>query len=355
MKLAIMLPNWIGDACMATPALRALRTGNSGLEHVCWIGRPAPMMVLEGLPWCDSTLVYKPRARGAGIFNRRGLAREMKRRRFDAVLLLTNSLSTAAIAWLSGVPRRIGYARDGRSMMLTERVPVIDGQRNARTDPCIDSYLRLADHLGCDISDRRMELTATQHDRQMTEDLWKKIGFRNNCLTIVMNTGAATADTKRWPNHHAVSVAKRLSKDYGAQVLIHCGPAEREVADAIQHDADDPKIRSMGCMTSLPLGLSKGVLERSDLVISTDSGPRHMAVALNKPVISLFGPISPSLTRTYNVPEATLSLGLECQPCGKYKCPLKHAKCMKDLDSRRVLAAATKILQESPTLQRRAS
>jgi heptosyltransferase-2 len=240
-------------------------------------------------------------------------------------------------------------------MLLTERIPVIDGQCNAWTDPCIDNYMRLAGRMGGDTSDRRMELSVMQHDRQLTDALWKTIGFQNDRLTIVLNTGAATADTKRWPNHHAVTVAKRLSADYGAQVLIHCGPAEREVADEIQKDADDPRVRSMGCMGSLPLGLSKGVLERSDLVISTDSGPRHMAVALNKPVISLFGPISPSLTQTYNVPETILSLGLECQPCGKYKCPLQHAKCMKDLDARHVLDTASKILKESPPLRRRAS
>lgn len=340
---------------MATPVLRALRSGVAGLEHVCWIGRSAPLMVLEGLPWCDSTLVYKPRARGPGMLNRRGLVREMKQRRFDAVLLLTNSLSTAAIAWLSGVPRRIGYARDGRSVMLTERVSVIDGQTNARTDPCIDSYLRLAEKLGCDTSNRRMELSVTPHDRQLTDALWKQIGFQDDRLTIVLNTGAATADTKRWPNHHAVLVAKKLSAEHGAQILIHCGPAEREVADEIQNSANDSRVRSMGCLASLPLGLSKGVLDRADLVISTDSGPRHMAVALNKPVVSLFGPISPSLTQTYNVPETILSLGLECQPCGKYKCPLQHAKCMKDLDARQVLDAASKILRESPPLRRRAS
>jgi heptosyltransferase-2 len=138
-------------------------------------------------------------------------------------------------------------------------------------------------------------------------------------------------------------------------VLVHCGPAEREIADAIQGRAGDDRVRSMGCMPSLPLGLSKGVIQRSDLVISTDSGPRHMAVAFNKPVITLFGSVSPALTRTYNRPETILAMGLECQPCGEYQCPLKHARCMKELDSQRVLAAVARIIEDSPASLRRAS
>ncbi len=355
MKLAIMLPNWVGDACMATPTLRALYHGLQEFEEICWVGRPAPLMVLEGLPWADNRIMYKPRGRGSDLLSRRGLVRELRRQRFDAIILFTNSLSTGAIAWLSSIPRRIGFARDGRSWLLTDRIPIIDGDRNAKTDPCIDTYLRLADYLGCGTSDRRMELAATEQDRQLTDALWDKIGFEDRRMTVVLNTGAATADTKRWPIEHAVTVARELTQRYSAQVLVHCGPAEREIAETIQSRAGDPKVRSMGCMSTLPLGLSKGVIERSDLVISTDSGPRHMAVAFNKPVISLFGPIAPSLTQTYNRPETILSLGLECQPCGQYECPLKHARCMKDLDSQRVLSAVAKIIQDSPGMIRRAS
>lgn len=340
---------------MATPTLRALREGLRNFDEICWVGRPAPLMVLDGLPWSDSQTMYKPRARGGAMLSRRGLVRELRRQRFDAILLMTNSLSTALIAWLSGIPRRIGYARDGRSWLLTDRIPLVEGNRDAKTDPCIDNYLRLAEYLGCDISDRRMELAATDADRCQADALWAQIGFDASRPTAVLNTGAATADTKRWPIEHAVAAARELSQRHGMQVLIHCGPAEREIADAIEGRAGDARVRSMGCARDLPLGLSKAVIERSDLVISTDSGPRHMAVAFNKPIVTLFGSVSPALTRTYNQPETILSLGLDCQPCGQYTCPLKHARCMKDLDSHRVLAAASKIIQDSEQRMRRAS
>jgi heptosyltransferase-2 len=198
-------------------------------------------------------------------------------------------------------------------------------------------------------------LAVTEEDRNRTDELWRQVGFQDDRFTVVMNTGAAIADTKRWPVEHAAATARVLSRQYGAQVLIHCGPAEREIADEVQARVGEPRVRSMGCIPSLPLGLSKGAIERSDLVISTDSGPRHMAVAFGKPIVTLFGSVSAALTATYNHPETILSLGLACQPCGKYQCPLQHARCMKDLDSQRVLRATVKIIEDSPGMLRRAS
>lgn len=352
MRLALMLPNWVGDACMATPTLRALRFGIPELSEFCWVGRPAPLMVLEGLPWADSTLCYKPRSKQScqpgqqGTWNRRGLVRELRRRRMDAILLMTNSLSTALIAFMAGIPRRIGYARDGRGFLLTQRVRITDGNRDARNDPCIDTYLRLAEAMGCSIPSRRTELATTGADRQLADRFWHEVGFSPERPTILLNTGAATAETKRWPIEHAVRAAGELSRQHGYQILVHCGPAEREIANRIEDQTALPGVRSMGRWSSLPLGLSKALIERSTLVISTDSGPRHIAIAMNKPVISIFGSIAPDMTRSYNEPETIVTLGLACQPCGKYECPLKHTQCMNGLDAERVVRAALLALEQ---------
>ncbi len=354
MKLAVLLPNWVGDACMATPTLRALRLGIPNLQEFCWIGRPGPLMVLDGLNWADSTIAYKARAGGKDPMGRRSLIRELRRRRFDAIVLLTNSLSTAAMAWLGGVSRRVGYNRDGRGLLLTDRIPVASTSLDARRDPCIDTYLRLAQALGCSTSDRRMQLATTALDRSMADELWASLKFHADRRTVLLNTGAAIAQTKRWPIQHAVTAARMLSREHGCQVLVHCGPAERDIANAIEQQADDPRIRSMGHTPALPLGLSKAAIERSDVVISTDSGPRHMAVAFDKPTVSLFGSIAPTLTQTYNQPEHIVTLGLSCQPCGSYTCPLKHTRCMNDLDPQRVVRAAIASLQAARPAHRTA-
>jgi heptosyltransferase-2 len=132
-----------------------------------------------------------------------------------------------------------------------------------------------------------------------------------------------------------------MSEQFGCDVLIHCGPAERDVASQIESIAATPRVRSMGSFNPLPLGLSRALIAQSRMVVSTDSGPRHIAVAFNKPVVSLFGSIDPKLTLTYNVPEKIVTLGLACQPCGSYNCRFKHSECMTKLDAERVFREAS--------------
>lgn len=345
MKLAILLPNWVGDACMATPAIRAIRTELRDVSELCIIGRPAPVMVLEGLPWVDSSLTYRPRSKGPGMLSRRGLVSELRSRSFDAMLLLPNSLSSGLIAYLSGIRRRIGFAKDGRSFLLTDRVSFQEGDINYRRTPCIDAYLRLAKELGCRSQDRTMELFCTENDRDMANQLWRDVGFSDETPTVLFNTAAATASAKQWPTDQAIRTAKTLAHDYGVQVLIHCGPADRDRANVVEFSCDHPLVKSMGKFKDLPLGLSKGVIEKSALVLSTDSGPRHMAVAMNKKVISLFGPTDPALTQTFNVPETVMRHEMSCQPCGKYECPLVHTNCMHGLQHSRVVAEIVSELQ----------
>lgn len=352
MKLAVMLPNWVGDACMATPALRSLRRELGAGTEIYWIGRPGPLGVLEGLyadvasaglmdnVWADGVLRYKPRSRDGKLLNRRGLVKAMRREKFDAIVYLTNSLSTALMGVLAGIPKRIGYARDGRSLLLTERVAVRVDSHDARKDPCIDNYLRLVRPLGCSGTDRRTELHVSGEDQRLAAACLEELGFSGERPLVVLNAGAATTATKRWPVEQASSAARQLAEELSCNVLVHCGPSEREVAKQIEDSAGSDFVRSMGRVASLPLGLSRGVIARSRLVVSTDSGPRHIGVALNKPVIALFGSIDPKHTLSANIPETLVTMGLACQPCGSYKCRYKHSECMSRLDAQRVVRAA---------------
>jgi len=368
MKLAVMLPNWVGDACMATPALRSLRRELGTATKIYWIGRPGPLGVLEGLyadgpeadgpevggeeaekvqaPWADGILRYKPRSGGGKVLNRRGLVRAMRREKFDAIVYLTNSLSTALLGVLAGIPKRVGYARDGRSLLLTERVAVRGESHDARQDPCIDNYLRLVRQLGCSGTDRRTELHVSSEDRRLATACLEELGFSQERPLVVLNAGAATTATKRWPVEQASKAARQLTEELGCNVLVHCGPSERDVAAQIEEGSRSEFVRSMGRVAALPLGLSRGVIARSRLVVSTDSGPRHIGVALNKPVVSLFGSIDPKHTQSANVPETLVTLGLACQPCGSYKCRYKHSECMSRLDAERVVRAAKRVWGE---------
>jgi heptosyltransferase-2 len=176
-----------------------------------------------------------------------------------------------------------------------------------------------------------MELAVSEQDRQLAESFYRDQGLSWTAKTVLFNTSSATAESRLWPVGHASRAARELAIKHGIQVVVHCGPSDRERANAVAFGAAHPMVRSMGTYEHLPIGLSKGVIEHADVVVSTDSGPRHMAVALNRPVVSLFGPTSPKTTQTYNSPETILQLSMDCRPCGKVKCPLTHNNCMHGL------------------------
>ncbi len=339
MKTAILLPTWVGDACMATPTIRAIRHGLSEISELCLVGRYAPIAVLEGLPSIDSTITYKPKSKDRKTLSRRGMIAELKRRKLDLIILLPNSLSAGIIGYLSGAKRRVGYAKDGRSWLLTDRIPLMQGNVDHRTLPTIDYYMNIAKHLGCASSNLAMQLAVSESDRNLAKDMFDRFGFAWGHPTVVLNTASATGESKLWPTGNASRAARQLASQHGWQVVVHSGPSDRKKANAIEFGAGHPLVKSMGQIEHLPMGLSKAVLEQASVVVSTDSGPRHMASALGKRVVSLFGPTSPGLYRTYNLPEKVLSKSMACSPCGKYKCPLMHNNCMHGITYPEVVEA----------------
>ena len=354
MKLCVFLPNWIGDACMATPALRAI-SSLPNLEELTLVGRPGPLSLLENASFAQVRIPFRPRSKSKSVLGRRALAIELRRRRLDTILLMPNSLSSALIARVAGIPRRIGFARDGRSWLLTDAIPLHSSSsrdaiknpiRNWRESAAIDYYLRLAEELGCQSSDRTMELDVSREDRDLSLRLLGQVGFSQHKNLVVMNNSSASASSRLWPVEHVINTCRTLARE-GIQVLIHAGPNDRIKANQIAASISHPNVQSMGQMDDLPLGLSRGVLSMADVVVSTDSGVRHIAVALNRSVISLFGPTDSKLTTTYNRPEWLIENSLSCRPCLKDTCLLKHHRCMSELSIDRVLHAVRTVLDRS--------
>jgi heptosyltransferase-2 len=148
MRIAVFLPNWIGDVVMATPAVRALRKLAGPEGKLIGLMRPYVAEVLEGNEWLDSQILYrKPtnllRVAASEVYQ------ELQAARLDCVVLFTNSMRTAWIAWRSGAAMRIGYAGEGRSWLLTKRLPPLRANADGTQVSTIDGYLRLAEAAGC--------------------------------------------------------------------------------------------------------------------------------------------------------------------------------------------------------------
>lgn len=342
MRLGVFLPNWVGDIVMATPALRALRKFVGPDGRLIGILRPYVAEVLAGTTWLDEQIIYE-RPSGRFGFTNAAIIQQLRSARLDVVVLLTNSLRTAWMAWRSGARTRIGFRKDLRSLLLTKptRMPrAADGGPIAT----VDGYLLLAGIAGCPPEPPRLELATTADDERVADAAWQKLRLPPGDRVVVLNCGGAYGAAKLWPAEYFGELARRIVTNDDLHVLVNCGPVEREIARNIVAAANSPNVVSLADFEKLPVGLTKACVRRSRLLVTTDSGPRYFAVAFNRPVVTLFGPTDPRRTEISYDREACLSLNLDCQPCMKRTCPLGHHRCMRDLSVDVVHAAANRLL-----------
>ncbi len=348
MNIAAFLPNWIGDAVMATPALRALRS-HFAESRLIGVMKPYVADVFAGGDWFDDILFANGGPWSQGVL---AVARQLQKRRIELVILFSNTLRSALTAWLGGCRRRIGYARYCRSVLLTDALqPVRDDFGQRKPSPVLDAYNLLAERAGCPQPGRLLELFTTSADERAADRVWEIAGFDDYSEVVCLNSGAAFGAAKHWPTGYFADLARRLAEERGSGVLVLCGPNERELARDIATQANHPNVHSLADLTApvvpdgprLSIGLTKACVRRADLLVTTDSGPRHFAAAFDRPVVTLFGPTHIEWTETYHPRAVHLQKRVECGPCQLRVCPLDH-RCMVRLTPDEVYSAAEGLL-----------
>jgi heptosyltransferase II len=341
MNVVVFLPNWIGDAVMATPALRALREHFRG-HRVVGVVRPYVAGLLEGGDWFDEVILAP--ADLAGVF---AVSRRLRELRPSTAVLLPNSMRSALTAWLGRCERRIGIVRDPfRRLLLTDALEPVRGKSGRIVpSPVIDDYNRLATTAGCPAPGHRMELFTTSADEAAADEVWRQAGLSSGREVVCLNPGAAFGSAKHWPAGYFADLARDLARNRGSGVLVLCGPSERDLARQIAAAVDHPAVTALSGANMPPasLGLTKAIIRRCDLLVTTDSGPRHFAAAFGRPVVTLFGPTHIAWTETYFPRAIHLQKEVDCGPCQRRTCPLDH-RCMTGLIPNEVAAAATKLL-----------
>lgn len=345
MKIAIFLPNWVGDVVMATPALRAIRN-HFASAYLIGVLKPYVAGVLDGLTWLDR-LIFRDTQ---GPWSRRMpvVIGELRRERPDLAILFTNSFRSGLMAYLGGCRRRVGFARDGRAGLLTDRLePIRDASGKLVPSPLIESFNRLAVHIGCPQPGYQMELATTYRNERAVDAIWRQSSLAAHSEVVCLNPGAAFGSAKHWPVSYFATLAQLLVDRRRCGVLVLCGPAEKQTASEIVRKAQRSAVHSLADQSS-SVGLSKACVRRSDLLITTDSGPRHFAAAFGRPVVTLFGPTHISWTETYHPQAVHLQKKVECGPCQLRTCPLDH-RCMKLLTPVEVFSAAQELLARQST------
>lgn len=335
MKIAAFMPNWVGDAVMATPALRSLRNRFPDAEIVA-VAQPVICDTLKGLSSIDR-MIRHDRSKGVSRLQRlqRGWSflNQLRAERFDQAVLFPNSLRSAWNAWCSGAKRRAGFDRDGRRWLLTDRLTPTS---RVTPNPVIDEYRRLVSLVGGDAGTRQTELAVTADDTQKRDQFFANAGSEFQTAPYVcLNPGGAFGAAKHWPGGAFSQLARRIVTQTDRHVIVLCGPAERNVASEIVAGAEHPSVISLA-EAELSIGLSKSIVQKAELLVTTDSGPRHFAQPFGVPVITLFGPTHIAWSETYYDRAVHLQQQMECGPCQQRVCPLGHHNCMKTLSVDRV-------------------
>jgi len=342
-RILVHTPNWVGDVVMATPAFRALRD-RFPRAHITFLARSYLHELLRPGPWYDELLS----ADGAQTFRGlRRLARELRQEGFRLALLFPNSFRSALLAWWARIPRRIGYGRDGRTFLLSEPLHVpLDREGRFLPRPMVTYYAELVEHLGADVSDRRLHLRVDPADRSSLRELLAERGHDPARPTIVFIPGAKFGSSKCWPPRYFAKLADRLLDAVACNLMVVCGPGEEAIGRAIEELAPSGVMHFW--REPLGLGRLKALVAESDLMVTNDTGPRHFAAAFDVPVVTLFGPTDQRWTRTDHPKETALQVtGLDCVPCQLPTCPRNH-ECLEQLLPDQVFEAAMDLLQRYP-------
>ena len=291
--LAIICPSWVGDTVMATPVFRAARAARPKARLI-GIMRRGLNEVLAGTPWFDEMINCEMK----GVLGPIRLGKVLRQCGAEAILLLPNSFRSALGARLSSAAIRVGYDRDGRGWLLTH------GKMAPRIHlpvAMIEYYAALAEFaLGLPSIDTWPELATTPAERVAAEAILKDVPRP----FIVLNPGG-NKPAKRWPPERFAAVADALAKSDHLAAVVSGSPGEMEVLRAVTKSAKSSIINL--AERGVSLGSLKAVLEQAKLLITNDTGPRHLAAALGTPLITLFGPTDHRWT-TLNCPHERIVL-----------------------------------------------
>jgi heptosyltransferase-2 len=341
--ILVRLPNWVGDAVMATPVLRCLRLNypRARIDVTCL---PYVREVVEGASWFDNVIELPRRRKGISLRGQYRYLEQLRRNQYDLALVLPNSFSSALFAFLSGAARRVGYDRQGRGLLLTDAVPAPREKGKFIPQPMADYYLGLCEKAGAVIGSKKTELFVDRESERRVEEVFARHKLGRKHTVVALAPGAAFGSSKLWNPNYFAQVADALAEQAGCDVLIVGGPNERFIAREIAAAARSKPANLVE--EQMSLSLLKSIAKRCDLFITVDSGPRHFAVAFGKPVVVLMGATDPRYTNC-NLEKTTLvtAQGIDCAPCQRKRCPTDH-RCMTNINPAMVLDASIDLLRK---------
>ncbi|KHE91215.1 MAG: lipopolysaccharide heptosyltransferase II [Candidatus Scalindua rubra] len=351
-KILVRAPNWVGDVVMATPAFRCIRE-NFADSHITLLIKRNLRGIIDGSPWFDEVIELEPEAgksKNGFVFPWKvcsgdtkaylSLIHKIRIEKFDLGFLFPNSFSSSLMIWLGGVKRRVGYKRDARSFLLTDSIERVSGNGKFLPTYMGDYYLKLCSQLGCRIASGKPELFISEECEWTAKELLKRYNIDKKPY-ILMNPGASYGSSKLWTAEGFARTADLLKGVIDCNIVLTSGPGETDLADEIEKHSKSGLINLS--RASISLDIFKVIVERCMLLIALDSGPRHYAVALNRPVVVLMGPNNPMYTESGYETGKVIREDIECSPCQLKTCPADR-RCMTMITPEKVVKTCIEVL-----------
>ena len=326
-RTLIISPNWIGDAVMAQPLLQLLKL-RPGQGPIDVMAPPAVAPVWRVMAEVD-TVIEAPFRHGALQFGeRRAFARELRERGYADAYVLPNTLKFALIPWLARIPKRVGYVGEMRYGLLN----VLHRDAKDAPRPMVSFYAALAVAPARDIAAvAALPRPALQVSAQQQTDVLARFATDGAGPIIVFAPGAEFGSAKRWPEASFAALASHIiARHPAATILLLGSPKDKPVCEVIANTAQlGDRVRNLAGATSL--GDAIALIAAAAAMVSNDSGLLHVASALNRPVVALYGPTDPEHAPPFSDVATALYLHLPCAPCRQRECPLGHHDCMQKL------------------------
>jgi heptosyltransferase-2 len=330
--------NWLGDAVLTLPALEALDRRFPHAE-ILLLAKPWVSGLFVGQLVVDRIIEYRTSDVHRGVMGRWRLANTLREGSFDLAVLFPNSLDAALLPWLAGIPRRVGHPTEGRRWLLTHPVP---GDSTTPGRHQVERYLDIIRVLGGNGAPW-LRLRVTPDAREAAGGLLTGLGVGSGDPCVALNPGAVYGGAKRWPLERFAAVADGLVERCGARILLIGSAQECSILDEVGVRMRHPAI-NLGGRTNLQALV--GLLERTRLLLTNDTGAMHIAAAVGTPVLAVFGPTDPRATGPLASQSRIVQEPVPCSPCLLRECPIDH-RCMTRVTVDHVLREALALLDST--------
>ncbi|MCX5667530.1 MAG: lipopolysaccharide heptosyltransferase II [Candidatus Omnitrophica bacterium] len=339
-RIIIVRMDRIGDVVLSTPAIKAVRDAYPD-SRIAVLVRPYAKDVVDGNPYIDEVITYDRSGKEKGLLGKIRFIADLKNKKFDLAIILHPKNSSHIIAYLAGIPKRLGYDKK-LGIFLTKKIPHTK-QYGLKHE--IDYVLGLLRYIGIEGSDKSLHMPVNRPSEERIKGLFDKSGISPNDPVIVIHP-AASCPSRRWALERFAKASDALAQMYGVRIVIISGPdGDKMMGDKV---AELMKSKALNLAGKTSISDIASILRRSRLLISNDSGPVHISCAVGTPVISIFGRkdrgISPERWGPVGKRDIAQHKDAGCEICLAQNCKLGF-KCLDMISVEDVLSAAEQILR----------